>query len=169
MRPCAIGRCHWPRVAADTSAAQPRNPIDTLEHHPHDRSAAFAASSKGGSVMASLRSVRWALVFACGFTLVQAGCVSPGTDGRSLPADGVLLTAAGEPLPAATGSTGPAQAPQLTAEELDQLVAPIALYPDALVAQVLSASTYPTEIVEADRRIQEHAAMKGEALAQSID
>jgi len=119
--------------------------------------------------MAPLRSVRWALVFACGFTLLQVGCVSPGSDRRSLPADGVVLPAAGESLPAATGPTGPAQSPQLTAAELDQLVAPIALYPDALVAQVLSASTYPTEIVEADRWIQEHAAMNGAALARSID
>jgi len=119
--------------------------------------------------MAPLRSVRWALVFACGFTLLQVGCVSPGTDRRSLPADEVLLPAAGEALPATTGPTGPAQSPQLTDEELDQLVAPIALYPDALVAQVLSASTYPTEIVEANRMIQAHAAMNGAALAQSID
>src|ERR1700730_4582773 len=39
----------------------------------------------------------------------------------------------------------------LTPDQLDQLVAPIALYPDALVAQVLAASTYPTQVVEADR------------------
>ena len=42
-------------------------------------------------------------------------------------------------------------AAQQSPQELQQLVAPIALYPDALVAQVLAASTYPTEIVEADR------------------
>jgi len=36
-------------------------------------------------------------------------------------------------------------------EELQQLVAPIALYPDALVSQILAAATYPTEVVEADR------------------
>ena len=39
----------------------------------------------------------------------------------------------------------------LSADQLDQLVAPIALYPDALVAQVLAAATYPTQVVEADR------------------
>lgn len=37
------------------------------------------------------------------------------------------------------------------AEELQQLVAPIALYPNALVSQIVAAATYPTEIVEADR------------------
>jgi hypothetical protein len=43
------------------------------------------------------------------------------------------------------------QATPLNAQDLEQLVAPIALYPDALVAQVLTASTYPTQVAEADR------------------
>ncbi len=43
------------------------------------------------------------------------------------------------------------QGQPLTADQIDQLVAPIALYPDALVAQILAASTYPTQVVEADR------------------
>jgi hypothetical protein len=54
-------------------------------------------------------------------------------------------------------------------QELQQLVAPIALYPDALVAQILAASTYPTEIVEADRWMQSHANLKGEELAKEVD
>jgi hypothetical protein len=54
-------------------------------------------------------------------------------------------------------------------EELQQLVAPIALYPDALVAQILAASTYPTQIVEADRWMQGHSNLKGEALAKEVD
>jgi uncharacterized membrane protein YgcG len=64
-----------------------------------------------------------------------------------------------------------AQAPaaQLTSQELQQLVAPIALYPDALVAQVLAASTYPTEIVESDRWMQSHSELKGEQLAAEVD
>jgi Protein of unknown function (DUF3300) len=41
-------------------------------------------------------------------------------------------------------------------EQLQQLVAPIALYPDALVAQILAAATYPTQVVVADRWIQQH-------------
>ena len=43
------------------------------------------------------------------------------------------------------------QQPLLDAGHLDQLVAPIALYPDPLLAQVLMASTYPLEVVQADR------------------
>lgn len=49
------------------------------------------------------------------------------------------------------------------------MVAPIALYPDALVSQILAGSTYPTEIVEADRWMQEHSDLKGQDLANEID
>ncbi len=58
---------------------------------------------------------------------------------------------------------------QQSTQELQQLVAPIALYPDALVGQVLAASTYPTEIVEADRWMQSHSDLKGEKLAKEVD
>ncbi len=63
----------------------------------------------------------------------------------------------------------PAPAPQQSPQELQQLVAPIALYPDALVAQILAASTYPTQIVEADRWTESHADLKGEKLAKEVD
>lgn len=54
--------------------------------------------------------------------------------------------------------------PPLRPEELDQLLASIALYPDDLVAQVLSASTYPVEIVQAARFAKEKSKLKGEQL-----
>ena len=56
-----------------------------------------------------------------------------------------------------------------TPEELQQMVAPIALYPDALVSQILAAATYPTEIVEADRWVQDHPNLKGNDLANAVD
>src|SRR4029077_11820028 len=59
----------------------------------------------------------------------------------------------------------PAPPRQQSPQELQQLVAPIALYPDALVAQILAASTYPTQIVEAHRWMQNHSDLKGEKLA----
>jgi hypothetical protein len=59
--------------------------------------------------------------------------------------------------------------PQPSVDELDQLVAPIALYPDALVAQALAAATYPTQVVEADRWMQQHTDLNGGALAQAVD
>ena len=66
-------------------------------------------------------------------------------------------------------SQTPVQAAQQTPEQLQQLVAPIALYPDALVAQVLAASTYPDQVVEADRWLQQHSDLKGEQLGQEVD
>jgi hypothetical protein len=63
----------------------------------------------------------------------------------------------------------PASAPQQSPQELQQLVAPIALYPDALIAQILAASTYPTQIVEADRWMQSHSDLRGEKLAKEVD
>jgi hypothetical protein len=63
----------------------------------------------------------------------------------------------------------PAPGQRFDAGQLDQLVAPIALYPDALVAQVLAASAYPVEVVEAERWMQQHADLHGEALAQAVD
>ncbi len=61
------------------------------------------------------------------------------------------------------------QPAQQTAAELQQLVAPFALYPDALVAQILAASTYPTQIVEAERWLQKHSNLQGEELATEVD
>jgi uncharacterized membrane protein YgcG len=58
---------------------------------------------------------------------------------------------------------------QQTPEQLQQLVAPIALYPDSLVAQILAASTFPEQAVEADRWLQSHPDLKGDALAQAVD
>lgn len=65
----------------------------------------------------------------------------------------------------------PASAPetQQASADLDQLVAPIALYPDALVAQILAAATYPTQVVQANRWLQQNQDVKGEALAAAID
>jgi hypothetical protein len=63
----------------------------------------------------------------------------------------------------------PIQAAQQTPEELQQLVAPIALYPDALVAQILAAATYPDQIVEADRWLQQHTDLEGEELGKEVD
>ena len=62
-----------------------------------------------------------------------------------------------------------ASVPQQPIEDVEQLVAPIALYPDALVAQVLAAASSPTQIVEADRWLQQHADLKGDALAKAVD
>lgn len=61
------------------------------------------------------------------------------------------------------------QPARLTPQELQQLLAPIALYPDALVAQILAASAYPTQIVEAERFLQENPNLKDAALGTEVD
>jgi hypothetical protein len=78
-------------------------------------------------------------------------------------------------LPAYQDAQAPApqgQAPpyaQQTPEQLQRLVAPIALYPDSLVAQILAAATFPEQVVEADRWVGAHPDLKGEALGQAVD
>jgi len=54
-------------------------------------------------------------------------------------------------------------------EELDQLLAPIALYPDDLLTQILMASTYPLEIVQAERWAKQNKSLKGDALKAALD
>jgi Spy/CpxP family protein refolding chaperone len=54
-------------------------------------------------------------------------------------------------------------------EELDQIVAPIALHPDSLVSQILMASTYPLEVVQAERWAKQNASLKGDALTAALE
>lgn len=54
-------------------------------------------------------------------------------------------------------------------EELDQMLAPIALYPDSLLSQILMASTYPLEVVEAARWAKAHPGLTGQAAADAAD
>jgi hypothetical protein len=63
----------------------------------------------------------------------------------------------------------PAPAQPFKPEELEQIVAPIALYPDSLLAQVFMASTYPLEIVQAARWSKEHPDVKGDAVAKAVE
>jgi uncharacterized membrane protein YgcG len=66
-----------------------------------------------------------------------------------------------------TAPTQIAEAP-LRQEELEQLLAPIALYPDSLLAQVLMASTYPLEIVQAARWLKANPKVTGKALEDAV-
>ena len=60
-----------------------------------------------------------------------------------------------------------AQAAPPTAQELDQLLAPIALYPDALIAQITAASTNPQEILDADNWLHQNSDLSGIALTNA--
>jgi len=72
------------------------------------------------------------------------------------------------PPPAAEVEPGPPPG-AASPEELQQLVSPIALYPDPLVAQILAGSTYPMQVVEADRWLQQNPNLTGDALAQQVN
>lgn len=73
------------------------------------------------------------------------------------------------PLQALGQSDGTASQKKLPKEELAQLLAPIALYPDELVSQILMASTYPLEIVQADRWAKSHKQSAGDVLAKELE
>src|SRR5436190_4751546 len=79
-------------------------------------------------------------------------------------------TPAPPPSQPASPATAPAAAGAKTfsQEELDQLLAPIALYPDALLAQVLMASTYPLEVVAAERWVKTNLGLKDKALEDAL-
>jgi hypothetical protein len=79
--------------------------------------------------------------------------------------DGSQIT---EPAPAA-GPGGGTDSASKSAGELQALVAPIALYPDALVAQTLSASTFPDQVAIADYWVQQHKNLTGSSLAKAVD
>jgi uncharacterized membrane protein YgcG len=63
----------------------------------------------------------------------------------------------------------PTEAAPMSATELQALVAPIALYPDSLVAQVLTASTFPDQVAIADYWVEQNKSLAGSALMQAVD
>ena len=87
----------------------------------------------------------------------------------------VVIAAAGmaysqsEPAAPSPSATPPAPASAiLPAEQLDTLVAPIALYPDPLLSQTLVASTYPLEVIQLHQWLQKHKDLKDAALADAV-
>lgn len=69
-----------------------------------------------------------------------------------------------------TAATAPAAtpAPKISNDQLDSLVAPIALYPDPVVAQVLAASTYPLEVVQLEQWMKNNKTLKDKALSEAV-
>lgn len=77
--------------------------------------------------------------------------------------------AVGQPPPLSPSPpTGVPAPPTFQQEELDQLLAPIALYPDALLAQILMASTYPLEVVQAARWVKAYPSITGLQLEEAM-
>ena len=99
----------------------------------------------------------------------------------ALAADPLLAEAQQTPAPAATPAPAPAATPaeaeaeqpaansSFTREELEKLLAPIALYPDPLLAQMLPASAYPVQIVQAQRWLDKNKALVAKNDYSGID
>ena len=81
-----------------------------------------------------------------------------------VPGDGIL----GAQSPQQAAPTGEQQAVKIPADQLDSLVAPIALYPDPMLAQVLAASTYPLEIIQLQQWLAKNKDVKDKALADAV-
>src|SRR5258708_3577535 len=64
--------------------------------------------------------------------------------------------------------SGQEAAPKIPPDQLDSLVAPIALYPDPMLAQVLAASTYPLELIQLQQWLAKHKDLKDKALADAV-
>jgi len=82
----------------------------------------------------------------------------------------VLVLLAGPSLKVYAQSAAPSASPAYSQQQIDQMTAPIALYPDQLVAQILMAATYPLEIVEANRWLKntQNAQLHGDQLASAL-
>jgi hypothetical protein len=76
----------------------------------------------------------------------------------------VVLAQQAEP-----ATSSPEQAPKIPNDHLDSLVAPIALYPDPLLSQVLVASTYPLEIIQLQQWLEKHKDLKDHALVAAVE
>ncbi|GJH32917.1 DUF3300 domain-containing protein [Paraburkholderia hospita] len=81
----------------------------------------------------------------------------------------VLTLGAGTALAQEAQNTQPAPAQSFKPEEIEALVAPIALYPDSVLSQVLMASTYPLEIVHAARWVKANPNVKGDAAVKAVE
>jgi Protein of unknown function (DUF3300) len=110
----------------------------------------------------------------------------PAAEALAPAAEASVAASSAENPSAASATESPAAAPQAETpappfaiptssifqpEQLDQLLAPIALYPDALLAQILMAATYPLDVVKADRWLQDpaHANLQGDRLAAALE
>jgi hypothetical protein len=85
-----------------------------------------------------------------------------------LPGEATLLAQAPPPADAKTAVAPAEAAVKLPPEQLDSLVAPIALYPDPLLAQTLAASTYPLEIIQLQQWLAKNTGLKDKALADAV-
>jgi hypothetical protein len=103
-----------------------------------------------------LSQLKKTIAFLLSFTLVITTSPAISQTTEPQPASGSMSSYSGQGAPMST-------------EELDALVSPIALYPDQLVAQILSAATFPDQVAVADNWLQQNKSLTGSALMQAVD
>jgi hypothetical protein len=103
------------------------------------------------------------MMFRCGKILIALALLI------AIPVGAHAQNAGEATAPSTPATPAPASAELLKPEQLEALVAPIALYPDALLANMLAAATYPLEVVEADRWVKGNKSLKGGALKAEVD
>src|ERR1700754_4286696 len=104
----------------------------------------------------TIRTLREFTALLCVVVLVPGDAVAAGTQQPATP-----------PSQQPPTSTAPPAA-KLPPEQLDSLVAPIALYPDPLLSQTLVASTYPLEVIQLKQWLDQHKDLKDKALADAV-
>jgi uncharacterized protein DUF3300 len=126
---------------------------------------AASLSNPGGCKMKALpvkaNGLACALIVALGTTLAAGAW---GDDATSPPPSSYDAPSTASD----TSSSGATVAPQSN-DQLDAIVAPIALYPDSLVAQVLSAAQFPDQVAVADNWVQDNKSLTGGALSTAVD
>ena len=116
--------------------------------------------------MPTLRVFRARLAGVRGGVLVVTLCALLAAPAGAAPA---TQDAAAQVAPPVQDAAVPEEAPKLTPDQLDSLVAPIALYPDPLLAQCLVASTYPIDIVAAQQSVAQNGNLKGDELVKAAE
>ncbi|MGE5414997.1 MAG: DUF3300 domain-containing protein, partial [Syntrophomonadaceae bacterium] len=113
-----------------------------------------------------LTGARGAIIAAVlsGLLAAPIGCSSSDTPPPAQPPSASAPQAA-----APQAAAGAPESAQLTKDQLEALVAPIALYPDPLLAQCLVASTYPLDVVAAQQWLNQNSSLKGEELTKAAE
>src|SRR5271154_5944620 len=102
-------------------------------------------------------------ILSIGLSILLVFTIGPGAT------TSMAYQSTGTPPAGSAASTYPGQGVPATTDELQSLVAPIALYPDALVAQILSATTFPDQVAIASYWIEQNKTLTGSALATAVD
>src|SRR5215469_1062393 len=148
-----------------------QEPIHDFAAHRSSSDCSGAHSSERTQVEDSMEPIftelRKTLACLVSFTLVVA--TIPGTDSWSQSAQPEIPSNASTSPDQHASSSYTGQGAPLTTQELDNLVSPIALYPDALVAQILSAATFPDQIAVANYWLEQNKNLTGSALTQAVD